>query len=65
MHTEIELRGRVCRIYLVNYSTDALLPENQRHVDHVEATVMTPQGVRAVTSARILNRICQELEEGI
>jgi hypothetical protein len=62
MRAEIELRGRV---YLVSYTTDVLLPENQEYIDNVSATVMTPRGVRVVTSARILNRICEKLEEGL
>jgi hypothetical protein len=62
MMVTVEIKGRV---YSVNYTTDTLIPEDQRYIDHVEAIVTTPKGVRVVTSARILNRICQELEEGL
>ena len=59
MRDEIELNGRQ---YSVIYTTDELIPENKQYIDHVEATVMTPQGRVGVMSPRILNRLCEKLE---
>ena len=50
------------RNYDVSYTEDTLIPENVRYVDGVEAIAYTPKGSVFVTSARILNKIVEKLE---
>ena len=59
MWATVKINGRR---YDVSYSTDTLIPENVRYVDGVEAIAYTPKGTCFVTSARILNKIVEKLE---
>ena len=59
MYETITINGRR---YDVSYTTDTLIPENVRFVDHVEAVAYTRRGTCLVTSARILNKIVEKLE---
>ena len=59
MRTTVKINGRS---YDVSYTEDTLIPENIKYVDGVEAIAYTPRGTCFVTSARILNKIVEKLE---
>ena len=59
MWATVKIKGRS---YDVSYSTDTLIPENVKYVDHAEVIAYTPKGTCFVTSSKIMNKVVEQIE---